>query len=58
LDNIVRIERFTAGLNLQAFRENEQVLFAVGPSIEVMTINWQDVITSVRALLRDRFFKE
>jgi len=45
-------------LNLQAFRENEQVLFAVGPSIEVMTINWQDVITSVRALLRDRFFKE
>jgi uncharacterized protein with HEPN domain len=28
-DNIARIERFTAGLNLDTFGENEQTLFAV-----------------------------
>ena len=27
LDNIVRIERFTADLDLQAFRENEETLY-------------------------------
>ena len=28
LDNIFRIERFTAGMDLQAFRENEETVYA------------------------------
>jgi len=37
LDNIARIERFTAGLNLQTFRENEQVLFAVEHALLIIS---------------------
>jgi len=37
LDNIVRIERFTAGLNLQTFRENEQALFAVEHALLIIS---------------------
>jgi uncharacterized protein with HEPN domain len=31
LDNIVRIERFTAGLDFETFRRNEQAFYAVLP---------------------------
>jgi uncharacterized protein with HEPN domain len=37
LDNIARIERFTAGLNVQTFRENEQALFAVQHALLIIS---------------------
>jgi uncharacterized protein with HEPN domain len=37
LDNIGRIERFTAGLNAQTFSENEQALFAVQHALLIIS---------------------
>ena len=37
LDNIARIERFTAGLDFHAFKENEQVLFAVEHALLIIS---------------------
>lgn len=36
-DNIARIERFTAGLGLQSFSENEQKIFAVQHALLIIS---------------------
>ncbi|MEJ7608128.1 MAG: HepT-like ribonuclease domain-containing protein [Bryobacteraceae bacterium] len=59
LDNIARIERFTAGMDLESFGKDEEKLFAVKPALLIISkagaklgeratelcpeINWQDV---------------
>ena len=37
MENIARIERFTAGLNLQTFSDNEQTLFAVQHALLIIS---------------------
>jgi uncharacterized protein with HEPN domain len=37
LENIARIERFTTGLDLEAFRDNEQTLFAVKHALLIIS---------------------